>query len=58
MMNWKELEGKKVFMRLKTGRFYTGKVISYDNNFLKIIDKYGQTVYVALEEVNFIEEVR
>lgn len=53
----KELEGKRIKLILKTGRRYTGNVISYDNHLLKIVDKFGSIVYVGVEEIGFLEEV-
>ena len=58
MDTWKELEGKKVYIELKSGRRYSGKVISYENHFFKIIDKFGSTIFISIDELNVIQEER
>jgi len=56
MDGWKDLEGKKVFIELKNGRRYTANVIKYDNHFFKIVDKFGSTIFISIDEINLIEE--
>ena len=52
----KEFEGKKVYMKLKNGRIYTGSVIAYDNHFYKIVDKFGERILISEEEIAFMQE--
>lgn len=51
--NW---VNKRVFIQLKKGDCYTGNVISIDNNFVLIIDKFGEKVGLALSEITKIKE--
>ena len=50
---WKD---KKVFVRLKYNRFYSGRVISIDNNFITLIDKFGKHIMFGIEDINEIKE--
>ena len=54
----KEFEGKRVYIKLKTGRIYTGRVIVYENHFYKIIDKFGSRIIISEDEVLLIQEER
>jgi small nuclear ribonucleoprotein (snRNP)-like protein len=56
MMDWTSWIKKRIFVRLKTGDCYTGVVIDTDNNFLFIIDKFGDTVGLALCDISKIKE--
>lgn len=58
MENLKEIEGKKIFVELKTGRRYTGVVKSVENGFVKLLDKFNSLVYINEEEIIFLEEQR
>ena len=60
---WKKYEGKKIFVQLKTGRVYSGKVINVDESsrpliFITIIDmKNHQVTFVQSEIVSLqVEE--
>ena len=60
---WKSYEGKKIFVQLKTGRVYSGKVINVDESskpliFITIIDiKQHQVTFVQSEIVSLqVEE--
>lgn len=58
---WKDYEGKQVFIKLVSGRQYSGKVIKVDQSkhptiFIIIIDKFGQKVMFSHSEVSVIEE--
>ena len=60
MTGWKEYEGKKVFIQLKTGRFYSGTVIEIDESslpiiFISIIDKFNNRVTLAQSEIITIQ---
>lgn len=50
------LEGKKIYVILKTGRFYSGVVKSIDDNFITMIDKYGEIVMFSKSEISSLEE--
>ncbi len=59
--NWREWEGKYIFVRLKSNTVYSGKVISVSEEengicFLKIIDKFGSPVTFVNSEILEIKE--
>lgn len=61
-----EYEGKNIYCKLSSGRFYTGKVIEVayhgiDKNGIEVFmftirDKYGAIVSFSNQEIKFIEE--
>jgi len=61
-MEWKEWQGKRIFVQLKSGGVYSGKVIDIDNSanpiiFITIIDKFGERVsFVNSEIIKIVEE--
>ena len=60
-MEWKEWNGKRIFIQLKSGAVYSGKVIDVDTNsdpliFISIIDKFGENVTIAHSEIVKIKE--
>ncbi len=60
-MEWMEFEGRKVFLRLRNNRVYSGKVISVDDSakplvFLTINDKFDKKVTFAISEIVEIKE--
>jgi len=61
-MEWKDWNGKKIFVRLRTNKVYSGKVIDVSDEkngicFIKIIDKFGDEVlFVNSEIIEFKEE--
>jgi len=60
-MDWNYWLNVDVFVQLKSGRFYTGKVVeittSNDNQFfLKLIDKFDRAVVFPVSEVEVIED--
>jgi len=62
-MEWKEWIGKKVFVQLKKGGIYSGKVIDVDDSFnplifITIIDKFGEKVTFTHSEIIKIKEER
>ena len=63
-MEWAEWNNKQIFMKLKTGDCYTGRVISVDSDsissgFITIIDKYNDKISIAVSEiVKIVEEGR
>jgi len=61
MEGWKQWEGKKVFIRLKGDRVYSGRVIEVDDKdspptFLTIRDKFESKVTFAVGEIIEIKE--
>lgn len=56
MEKFKELEGKKVFIELKTGRRYSGVIQTVENDFVKILDKYKMLVYIDSDEIRVCQE--
>ena len=63
-MDWKGWIGKGIFVRLRTGKVYSGKVIDVDDSakpliFITIIDKFGNKVsFVQSEIIEIKEEVK
>lgn len=60
-MEWKEWNGKRVFVQLRNGGVYSGEVIDVDTNsnglvFITIIDKYGDRVTIVHSEIIKIKE--
>ncbi|KKK54581.1 hypothetical protein LCGC14_3083270 [marine sediment metagenome] len=56
MEKFKELEGKRVFIELKTGRRYSGVIQTVENDFVKILDKYKMLVYIDSAEIRVCQE--
>lgn len=62
-MEWKALNGKKVFIKLRDGGVYNGLVLEVDDSstnkliWLTILDKYNKRVTIVTSEIIKIEEV-
>ncbi len=61
MEGWNYWEGRKVYIRLKSGRSYSGKVIEVDERsipliFITIIDKFDNRVSFSHAEIEVIQE--
>lgn len=60
MDGWKKWEGRKVFLRLKNTRVYSGIVIEVEESsigfFISIKDKYNNSVMIADSEIAEIKE--
>lgn len=63
-MDWKKhWNGKTIFVKLRTGAVYSGKVVDVDDSdnniiFFSLIDKFGQRItFVHSEIVKIKEEV-
>lgn len=56
MERLKEYEGKNVFIRLKNGRKYSGKVKRVENSIISLMDKFGFHVSISESEISFMEE--
>jgi hypothetical protein len=60
-MEWKEWNGKEIFLRTKHGKVYSGKVIGVDDKdseltWITIIDKFGARVVFVHSEITQIKE--
>ena len=56
----KEMVGKKVFVKLKNSRRYSGKLLSVDDpnspvQFVNIMDKFDRPVCFAIGEIKLIQ---
>ena len=49
---------KKVFIRTKSRRSYTGIILNEDSNFMTIRDKFNLEVRISIKDIEVIEEVR
>lgn len=59
-MDWKGLEHKKIFVKLRDGSVYNGVVDIVDNSstpliFITLIDKYGKYVTIVHSEITKLE---
>lgn len=55
-MEWKEWQDKKVFLKLRDGGCYSGKIIEVDDSkpplvWLVLIDKFGEKVTIINSEI-------
>ncbi len=60
-MDWTGLVGKKLFLRLRSGKVYNGVVSAVDSSsppliFLSFKDKFGASVTVVHYEITEIRE--
>jgi len=59
-MDWKRWKGKKIFLRTKHGKVYSGKVIEVEINlpliWIVIIDKFEKRVQFSASEIVEIKE--
>lgn len=60
-MDWQDWLDKKVFLRLKTGKVFSGKIIEVDDKdsniiFLTILDKFDMKVTFVASEILEIKE--
>ena len=60
---WKNYEGKRVFIKLKNNREYSGKVLLIDDKkepliWITLLDKFGKRVTFVHSEISVIEEER
>lgn len=60
MEGFKEYEGRRVYVKLKNGREYSGEVYAVENkgsvSLIKLKDKYGKNVGFYDTEISVIEE--
>jgi len=62
-MEWKEWIGKKIFVKLKCGDVYNGKIISIDDEnpsiiWITLIDKFDKEITIVHSEIIKIEVER
>ena len=60
-MEWTEWNGKKIFLRTKHGKVYSGKIIDIDDKdksmiFISMIDKFGDKIIFVHSEIVQIKE--
>jgi hypothetical protein len=60
-MEWKEWNGKQIFLRTKHGKVYSGKVIKVDDSdkqiiWISIVDKFGDNITFVHSEIVQIKE--
>jgi len=60
-MEWMDWKGKHIFVQLKSGGYYTGKVIDIEESspiiFFTLIDKFGKKIiFIQSEIVKIVEE--
>lgn len=60
-MDWNEWKDKEIFVKLREGDVYSGKVIDIDTSdkpliWITIIDKYGEKVTLVHSEIIKIKE--
>ena len=57
---WKEWEGKQVFLKTRSNRQYSGKVISVEIDlpliWITLLDKFANNITFAHSEIVMIEE--
>ena len=61
MDGWKYWDGRKVFLRLKNGRVYSGKINNVDDSdkniiFISLIDKFDKKITFVHSEIIEIKE--
>lgn len=56
MDGWIEYEGKMVYVQLRNGRKYSGKVLGFDGDMVLILDKYDKKVRLRKEDISIFEE--
>jgi small nuclear ribonucleoprotein (snRNP)-like protein len=56
MMDWNDWIGKRVYLVLKNNRVYTGTVLSSDEGFLKIKDKFNKEVVINVSDITVIQD--
>lgn len=51
MVEWKLWVGKIIFVKLRSGEVYNGKVINSDDNFIEIMTKFNEHVVISSAEI-------
>ena len=52
----KKLIGKKVFLQISGDRYYNGVINEVSDQLIEMTDKFGETVFIAISEIKFIQE--
>lgn len=55
-MIWEEWVGKRIYIVLKSGRIYTGQIISYADEWFHILDKFGKNISLQTSQIEVIQE--
>ncbi len=60
-MDWKDWIDRNVFVKLRSGAVYSGKVIDVDTSpkefcFIEMIDKFGDKITICNSEIEKIKE--
>lgn len=56
-MEWQEWIGRKVFIKLIDGTVFTfSNIVSFDDPFLTITDKYGKQVSINVNNISRMRE--
>lgn len=60
-MEWKDWKGRKVFIRTKWGKVYSGDVVNVDDSdsqliWFTILDKFGKLVTIIHSEITELKE--
>ena len=50
-MEWKSWIGKNIFIKLRSGEVYNGKIINTDNNFIEIMTIYDEHLIISSTEI-------
>ena len=57
ILDWEDWKGKRIFLLLKNSNHaYSGEVIDADENFISIIDKFGDRININTYEIKIIKE--
>jgi len=54
-MDWHDWKGKRVYIILKGERRYQGIVLSIDDDFIKLRDKFEKEVVISLSDIAVIQ---
>lgn len=54
-MDWKERIGKRVYIILKSERRYQGIVLSVDEHFIQLKDKFNKEVAISLTDIAVVQ---
>jgi small nuclear ribonucleoprotein (snRNP)-like protein len=55
-LNWKDWNGKRIYIVLKSGRIYTGQILSYKDDWFHILDKFGMEISLQVSQIEVIQE--
>tara|TARA_Y100000310_G_C20515832_1_gene731134 strand:+ start:43 stop:234 length:192 start_codon:yes stop_codon:yes gene_type:complete len=55
-MEWRDWIGQRIYIVLKSGRIYTGKVLNYSNGWFEILDKFNKNISLQVSQIEVIQE--